>query len=430
MVEQLKIQIAKTPGRQVSSRGDCELLSEDLFRRTGMFISYNTFRRMFGLAEFRQPRQSTLDYLSVYVGFKSFQDFSSRFVEVDTWPTWERLYVNLACHDIQETIELLRYRQLNNMNFAVSFAIVARELILRGDTNSLLKLFRHQDFQFAQMPYDEVAQIGVLTGLIFRTYSNDSLEKRLLEEPNFRDLVLKIYVDYGTINGRYGKWIDWVSSVQDLDEETKTFVECIGVWKDFIKLGSASKDAIQSLPKLDNNQHPILFGRLFGLQIMWETNANIRSQLKRKIQKQIQAAPEKTLEFLHEPAIQALVTRNPHLVEVLWTQSSTINQIHYWYNLSQFSIHQVFQVSDLIARSEFAEAQSVLENIAINHVRHGYRELIDLFISFFRAEISNALGKKEPDLAMDFEQKKIKLNYPLFTDEYFQRYFTKQRVKD
>jgi hypothetical protein len=65
MVEELKSQIEKTFGKKLNSRGDCELLSDDLHRKIGVVISYNTLRRLYGLAEFRQPRLSTLNHLSV-----------------------------------------------------------------------------------------------------------------------------------------------------------------------------------------------------------------------------------------------------------------------------------------------------------------------------------------------------------------------------
>jgi hypothetical protein len=50
-------------------------------------------------------------------------------------------------------------------------------------------------FQFKALPYDEVAQIGMLIGLHFREFHDREIEDVLLLEPNFRDLVLKIFVD-------------------------------------------------------------------------------------------------------------------------------------------------------------------------------------------------------------------------------------------
>jgi hypothetical protein len=423
MIEELKGEIEKSFGRKIVSRGDCELLSDDLYRKTGVTISYNTLRRMFGLAEYRQPRITTLNHLSNYIGFKSFQDFNQRYAEVDIWPSWEQLYVAISTDDIHRTIEMLRYRQLNNLQFAISFTIVTRELLLSDNIEGLIELFRSPFFQFSQMTYDEVAQVGVLTGLLFRTYSNEESEKRLLKEPNFRDLILKIYVDYARLNGKYGTWIDWLLKFKGLDEETVTFIRCLSIWKRYLQSQPFLAKEMALLPDLKNEQHPILFGRLFGLKFLSADSANSRNSIIRRMKTRLKNFPESKSELLHEPAIQALVTRNKFLVRFVNEHLKDNAEISRWYHLSQISILNVFQVSVLISKKEYAKAQSILENIAIGHIRYGYREFIDLYISFFRMRISDAMEKDTTELYLDFCEKRKKMNYAIFTDEYFHSYF-------
>jgi len=426
MVEELKGQIEKSFGKKVITRGDCELLSEDLFTRTGVVISYNTLRRIFGLAEYRQPRLTTLNHLANYIGFESYQVFTQRFSEVDTWPSWEKLYVTLSTSSSKEIIAMLRYRQLNNLQFTISFTVVTRELLLRYDLDALVELFRCPFFQFTKMPYDEVAQIGVLTGLLFRTYSNPEVEKRLLNEPNFRDLILKIYVDYARLNGKYGKWIDWLLKFKGLDEETVTFVRCIAIWKNYLQENTFVSPRVIVFPDLSPLQHPILFGRVFGLRILSAETMPIRNSITRNMKKRLLESPDSATELLHEPAIQSLVTRDKYLVNFVYEHLQAITEIQHWYHLSQLSILNVFQVSVLISKKDFARANSILENIAVGHIRHGYRELIDLYISFFRLKISEGLKKDTAELFCEFSQKRKSLSYPIFTDEYFQNYFVKK----
>ena len=423
MVEELKSQIEKSFGKKIISRGDCELLSDDLYRKTGVVISYNTIRRMFGLAEYRQPRLTTLNHFSNYIGFQSYQDFTQRFAEVDSWPTWETLYVTLSTGSMQDIVEMLRYRQLNNLQFAISFTVVTRELILRNDCVSLVLLFRCPYFQFSRMPYDEVAQIGVLTGLLFRTYSNDEIEKQLLKEPNFRDLIMKIYVDYARLNGKYGKWIDWLLKAKCLDEESVTFIRCLSIWKRYLQSQPFQKKEIALLPDLKNEQHPILFGRLFGLKLLSAESANSRNSIIRRMKARLKKNPDSKTELLHEPAIQALVTRNKFLVRFVNEELLNSTDISRWYHLSQISILNVFQVSVLISKREYAKAQSILENIAIGHIRYGYREFIDIYISFFKLKIAEALEKETKEVLFDFSERRKKIGYTVFTDEYFQNYF-------
>jgi len=423
MIEELKSKIENSFGKKINTRGDCELLSDDLFRKTGVVISYNTLRRMFGLAEYRQPRITTLNHLSNYIGFKSFQDFNQRFTEVDAWPSWEQLYVVVSTDDIHRIIEMLRYRQLNNLQFAISFTIVSRELLLRNNIDGLVEIFRSPFFQFSQMSYDEVAQVGVLTGLLFRTYSNEELEKRLLKEPNFRDLILKIYVDYARLDRKYGKWIDWLLKSKGLDVETVTFIRCLSIWKRYLQSQPFLIKEIVLLPDLKNEQHPILFGRLFGLKILSAESANSRNAIIRRMKARLKNFPDSKSELLHEPAIQALVTRNKFLVRFVNEHLKDNLEVSRWYHLSQISILNVFQVSVLISNEEYLKAQSILENIPVGHIRHGYREFIDLYISFFRLKVAEAMEKETSELYLDFCQKRKKISYAIFTDEYFQNYF-------
>ena len=318
---------------------------------------------------------------------------------------------------------MLRYRQLNNLQFAISFTIVTRELLLRNNIEGLVEIFQSPFFQFSEMTYDEVAQIGVLTGLLFRTYSNDEIEKRLLKEPNFRDLILKIYVDYARLNGKYGKWIDWLLKSKGLDEETVTFIRCLSIWKRYLHSQPFLTKDIALLPELNNEQHPILFGRLFGLKLLAAESANSRNAIIRRMKTRLKNFPESKTELLHEPAIQALVTRNDFLVRFVNVELLNSTDTSKWYHLSQISILNVFQVSVFISKKEFAKAQSILENIAISHIRYGYREFVDLYISFFRLKISEAKGKNTSELYLDFCQKRKKISYAIFTDEYFQNYF-------
>jgi hypothetical protein len=217
MLTELKSEIQKTFNRKIENRGACEALVQDIYEKTGAVISYNTVRRLYGLAEYRKPRESTLDHLAVYCGFRSYKDFSQRYTEVDIWPTWENLYVSLSKVEIKELITLLQYKKQRNEQFSISFVIVIRELLYRKDENSLVRLFQEPAFQFANLPYDEVAQIGVLIGLHFRNSAHSKLELRLLELPNFRDLVFKIFVDYGRLHQKYGVWLRHLLKLRGLD---------------------------------------------------------------------------------------------------------------------------------------------------------------------------------------------------------------------
>lgn len=51
MIDELRHELEKTFNRKISDRGHCEALVQDIYEKTGALLSYNTLRRLFGLAE-------------------------------------------------------------------------------------------------------------------------------------------------------------------------------------------------------------------------------------------------------------------------------------------------------------------------------------------------------------------------------------------
>lgn len=423
MIVELKTEVEKTLGRRIATRGDCELLAEDLYMKTGQVISYNTFRRFFGIIEYRKPRETTLDALAVYLGFESYQDFTKRFTEVDTWPMWEHLYVMLSEGDSQEILKYLHLRKQQQDHFSVVFTIVVRELLNRRDLSSILLIFRDPMFQFSAIPYDQVAQIGVIIGLHFRTFDAPEIEEVLLLEPNFRDLVFKIFVDYGRLNSKYGEWIDFLTQVKGLDEETRVFLNCLQIWRKLINQIPIEPKELRQLPELDQAQHPILFGRLYGLKILCAKQQKEKNHLNELMETRLMNQPNYVTELLYEPAVQALVLDIDTHEQILLDNKTKINQIRNWYHLSQVAIHRVYQVKMHIQMGYYIKAKNILDGIPYGHMRHGYREFIELYVAFFRWYIAKSLNEPSVELEHEFNLRKTKLNYPIFGGAYFERYF-------
>ena len=424
MVEELKLELEKTFNRAIVNRGDCESLAQDIYEKTGETLSYNTLRRLYGLAEFRKPRESTLNQLAIYCGFRSFKDFTQRYLELDTWPTWQGLYIALSQNNHDALIEILRFRKLRQIEFTISFTIVIRELLLRRDTKGLLYIFREPAFQFDKLPYDEVAQIGVLVGIIFRNFTDEDIEETLLQEPNFINLVFKIFVDYSQLNGKYGLWVQKLQGMGNLDTETKQFIHCLGIWRRILAEEKIPPDVIAKIPKLSMKQHPILFGRIFGIHMICLKSKTKKKNLVTQFIKRLKIQPKLATELLYEPAVQCLVTQDPELIAIVAKKAYLTNNIRFWYHYSQVNIHRIFQVFLFIHKQEYVKAQSVLQNFSFGQIRHGYREFIELYAVFFRWKITVGLKEKDQD-----KYKKIFINHrknishPIFTPSYFKNYF-------
>jgi hypothetical protein len=122
--------------------------------------------------------------------------------------------------------------------------------------------------------------------------------------------------------------------------------------------------------------------------------------------------------------VQSLVLQNIALSNFVISKASLINDIKFWYHFSQVAIHRVFQVSVMISNGQYVKALGVLENIPFGHIRHGYREFIELYVAFFQWVIAKEINnhKTESYLA-EFELMLAKMPYPIFTRAYFATYF-------
>lgn len=299
-----------------------------------------------------------------------------------------------------------------------------RELLLRRDTKGLLCIFREPVFQFDKLPYDEVAQIGVLVGIIFRNYTDKDIEETLLQEPNFINLVFKIFVDYSQLNGKYGQWVKKLQVMENLDIETKQFINCLDIWRRILAKEKIPADVIARIPKLSINQHPILFGRIFGIHMICLKSKTKKKNLVTQFMKRLKIQPNFATELLYEPAVQCLVTQDSELSAIVAKNAILTNDIRFWYHYSQVNIHRIFQVLLFVNRQEYVKAQSVLQNFSFGQIRHGYREFIELYAVFFRWKI--AVGLKEKDqnkYKQIFINHRKTISHPIFTSSYFTNYF-------
>ena len=75
-LELLKSTVEQSFGRKIVSSSDCHLLCADIYKVCQVKISFNTVRRLFNLMKAsRHPSSFTLDTLSIYCNFASFENF-------------------------------------------------------------------------------------------------------------------------------------------------------------------------------------------------------------------------------------------------------------------------------------------------------------------------------------------------------------------
>lgn len=422
VIKELKQEVEKVFGQKIQKRKQCEELAEDLYTKTGVFISYNTFRRLFGVIEYHEPRISTLDALSKYIGFSSYRDFMNRFHSVDEWPKWENLFLGVDNQDVTKLVDMFKYRFYQKDDFSYSFSVLLRELIYRRDLKSLQVILAQDEWSFANLPYELALKIGVVVGRQFRFVDDEVFEQELLKIPLFRDLILKMFVDYSGLNKKYGTWISYVNQLPDIDEESVIFTNGVLIWKDLLNGCQITAEHLSHIPALSVDLHPILYGRVAALYLMTEISVEERIQLFSAWSDLIKKHPERTLEYIFVSNVQCLVFPSMDFSNFLYSFEKHASNVHFWYNLSQLNVYYLSLVQHAIFTGQRSKAISILKQIDLSYLRYGYDEFLLLFVYLFQHELC-----LDPNEKNELWQKLIDhaayLDYPIFTDAYFEAYF-------
>lgn len=424
MIQELKQEVEKVFGQNIQKRSDCETLALDLFAKTNIFVSYNTFRRLFGIIEYRVPRLSTLDALSKYIGFSSYRDFTNRFHSVDEWPKWENLFFGIDEGEAPELVSILKYRFSQKEDFPYSFTVLLRELIYRRDLPSLQVVLSQDEWSFSNLPYEIALKIGVVVGRQFRFIEDEEFENELLKLPLFRDLVLKMFVDYSGLNKKYGRWISYVNQLTNLDEESLIFTNGLLIWKDLLNGMEITSEHIALLPKLHENLHPILYGRIAALNLLIKPELSEREQVFRNWSNLIKKSPERTLEYIFVSNVQCLVFPSMEFSHFLASFEKHAANLHFWYNLSQLNVYYLSLVQHHLFMGQTKNAKTYLHQIDLSYLRYGYDEFLLLFVYLFQHELCQDATERE-EIWRRLLNQVAYLNYPIFTEEYFREYFRK-----
>ena len=113
----LKKKIEIRLGQKVLNRGDCELLSNLILETIDIEISYNTIRRLFGLAVNVKASKKTLNTLAKFVGYKNYIHFMQTHLEEETQNLSILIFRVVYQADKAEVIKLVQTTKISSENF-------------------------------------------------------------------------------------------------------------------------------------------------------------------------------------------------------------------------------------------------------------------------------------------------------------------------
>lgn len=255
----------------INDTNDCKKLSELIFNKNNILISYNTLRRFFNiLPNSNLPSLYTLNLLAFLVGFADFKSLREYRIRSNRDFIHENLHLFNFCDKINLTTLNEIIPLLNEDNWESIYQIRSIiDLLIKKDQIELIAMFFEIDidendwekmykYYVAFQPIHIAARSNNKTIINF---INDFINKSKIVQL----VLLQLYVEEDCLEGYYGKWINACSEYLTFDMEI--FSICIKIQYDYIKNESSLyKKKLEYLNniifKYKNNIHPILLGRI------------------------------------------------------------------------------------------------------------------------------------------------------------------------
>lgn len=405
MISQLKEQIFLKLGKEIENRGDCERLSRLIEVEIGEYLNYNTLRRFFDVDKQKfKPSASTLNILSRYIGFLSFEHFSS--FEPQKVYFEQNLIMYEAFNYFQpellsETFNKIEAYNNSRLTYLIQlcrFGLLSKQI---SELCAALDLMQLQKIPFS---YDEIVIIGNSVGLLFRQiHLNRNDWKMLMTNAFFNEYIFEIFVDYSSLNAYYLKFIKCKHS----SDEQRNFKLALMTLHHFLNQKKLTcKYAISDLSKI-NNYHPILQGRILSVNLYDDTAK----------EKMIISLDNPRIEHFYEPMVAAIISSNFTWYAFIksklnnFRQDSTHRDIHY------FQVYLLLKCCFLYKNKKLSGASKTFKEIKIDQFRLSYKGLLSFFYFILDYKINgNDTSKLKANKLCQ------QLNYSRFDKDFIERY--------
>ena len=303
-VKILKMSLEKQFGKPIKKEQDLHFLKQDIKDTTNAEIGINTLRRFFEFMPFKLPRNTTIEKLVTYLGYKNRTVFFNNTNTNKSWDYWHKTNTILLSGIItQKNLEWL-IASKNREDYFIYLSSILKEFLSKKNIDGLLHLFSNDEL-FAISGTD-IIKIATIVGQRLRTYpeSDFKLLEPLVGSTNFRKNILYLNVDYAHLNGYYGYLINYSKPlIQNEDEILFT-----NLLLNFHLYFSGKSNYLNLFDeKIPRNCHPVLYGRYWAYQLLYFEKTNFDEINKKMMQKSHKIASK--IEFFHE-IIPALILLN------------------------------------------------------------------------------------------------------------------------
>ena len=413
LIDILKKEIEAKIGGKVTNRGDCELVSNVILETLGLEISYSTIRRFYGLVNETKPNNKTLNTLAKFVGYKNYIHFSQNYSYKQKIDLTDIIYKTVSENDSEDIINLVNKTKKSSEDFVSMIIILIRELWHNENYDLINRIFRLKALNFNSFSYYEVLKIGNSIGLLIRKKSK--IDPIFLNNINFLECVLLIFVDYSSLNKYYGDSLKIIKK-NNFKYDNTLFSLALLEFRNFLNNKNVNK--ITFKVSKTKRLHPILSGRLLSLKLL-SADPNKRLKILHTQHKSL-LTKGNIIDYYYELFTTSILLKN---IEIMSFLISLITlKVEFYYQKAHLNSFYLMSLFYYKLTGDIKNETKFLKSFKLSDCRDSYKEFISLIhlIYLYNSTATSANKKK---IKIKYLSLSEKLNYSYFSEDLLLNYF-------
>lgn len=410
MLYQLKNNVSHKCGFKIKNRGDCVRLSNMILMETGIDLSYNTLRRFYGVVQGTKPSNSTLNTLSIYVGYNSYVDFCAAYPQKKNWDIHQKIYNNIVI-DPKYALELMNDEFISPESYLELLITLIGGLTVTKNVEVLKLVFNSPLLDPKRYNYSEILYLGNCVGPMFKQMKTPIEE--FVPTKYFTPTIFNSFIDITGLNSKYGSYCKKLADCS-IEKQEILFTSCLLELKSFLNNQPVSTvNTSLNIKQI----HPILYGRYKGVEIL-RRDFNEKEDHTLSFISDLARLKNK-IDYLYEFLFACIVAGEVKLLRFVQESTAHYKISKPYYQEYHYSL---FELRDAIVKFDSGNDISV-ELIKLNNetlLRNSHRDFVKLIISLLDYHNS---GKKKTKLDIYLAKAK-RLNYPVFDKAYCENYFS------
>lgn len=410
MIYQLKNKTSQKCGFKIKNRGDCLRLSEMILMETGIDLSYNTLRRFYGVVQGTRPSISTLNTLSIYIGYSSYVDFCAAYPQKKNWDIHQKIYNHIVV-DPKCALNLMENEFSSPEDYLELLITLIGGLTVTKNIEVLKLVFNSPLLDPKRYDYSEALYLGNCVGPMFKQMETPIHE--FVSTKYFTPIIFNSFIDISSLNGNYGTYCKKIAK-KATDKEQILFTACVVALNKYLN----NNPITLVTTSLNIKQiHPILYGRFKGIEIL-KKNFNDKESHTQTFIKEI-AKKKNKIDYLYEFLFACILASEIQLLKFVQESTAHYKISKPYYQEYHYSL---FELRDAIVKFDSGNdiSKELIKLYNETLFRNSHRDFVDLFISILDYHNS---GKKKTKLDVYLVKAK-RLNYPVFDKAYCENYFS------